>query len=309
MPRGPLWVPYTTESVKGRNGERRWVGGAPGVWGTQRALAYRSSAQSWLPVASTFTRTRYLLHPATYHSSPAFSRALPPHTHTHTHTHRGAGSATPGQHQARSDILAHKHTYALARVAKHKHKHKHEHKHADGLLGPRWFPRLRLLHLHVRHRGASRRGLGQAASPSKPRVQTSSTRALPADDQRRPVMGDFPRNRCEIPPSRLFARLTPFACFTVCLAACTHDLPQGGEDLSSEFHNDLYTFNFDRRRWFAAELRPSAAGKGAAGKGAGVGGREGGWAGRCWAGSSALSESAKRHKGARATRGLGPQGG
>uniref|UniRef100_A0A383WDZ9 DUF4110 domain-containing protein n=1 Tax=Tetradesmus obliquus TaxID=3088 RepID=A0A383WDZ9_TETOB len=29
-----------------------------------------------------------------------------------------------------------------------------------------------------------------------------------------------------------------------------------GEDLSSEFHNDLYTFNFNNRRWFAAQLRP-----------------------------------------------------
>jgi hypothetical protein len=29
-----------------------------------------------------------------------------------------------------------------------------------------------------------------------------------------------------------------------------------GEDLSSEFHNDLYTFNFTNRRWFAAQLRP-----------------------------------------------------
>ena len=30
---------------------------------------------------------------------------------------------------------------------------------------------------------------------------------------------------------------------------------QGGEDLSSTFHNDLYTFNFEKRRWFAAEMR------------------------------------------------------
>ncbi|PNW78421.1 hypothetical protein CHLRE_09g398200v5 [Chlamydomonas reinhardtii] len=37
---------------------------------------------------------------------------------------------------------------------------------------------------------------------------------------------------------------------------------KGGEDLSSEFHNDLYTFNFERRRWFAAELRPPADAKG-----------------------------------------------
>lgn len=29
-----------------------------------------------------------------------------------------------------------------------------------------------------------------------------------------------------------------------------------GEDLSSEFHNDLYTFAFTNRRWFAAQLRP-----------------------------------------------------
>jgi hypothetical protein len=29
-----------------------------------------------------------------------------------------------------------------------------------------------------------------------------------------------------------------------------------GEDLSSDFHNDLYTFNFTSRRWFAAQLRP-----------------------------------------------------
>ncbi|GIL55654.1 hypothetical protein Vafri_11205 [Volvox africanus] len=34
---------------------------------------------------------------------------------------------------------------------------------------------------------------------------------------------------------------------------------KGGEDLSSEFHNDLYTFNFERRRWYAAELRPPAS--------------------------------------------------
>ncbi|KAI8464529.1 MAG: hypothetical protein J3K34DRAFT_474238 [Monoraphidium minutum] len=39
---------------------------------------------------------------------------------------------------------------------------------------------------------------------------------------------------------------------------------RGGEDLSSEFHNDLYTFS----RWFAAELRPSkAAAKAAAADG------------------------------------------
>ncbi|PNW83835.1 hypothetical protein CHLRE_04g217938v5 [Chlamydomonas reinhardtii] len=37
---------------------------------------------------------------------------------------------------------------------------------------------------------------------------------------------------------------------------------KGGEDLSSEFHNDLYTINFGRRRWFAAELRPPADAKG-----------------------------------------------
>mmetsp|Transcript_4365 Transcript_4365/g.11848 ORF Transcript_4365/g.11848 Transcript_4365/m.11848 type:complete len:564 (-) Transcript_4365:268-1959(-) len=30
-----------------------------------------------------------------------------------------------------------------------------------------------------------------------------------------------------------------------------------GLDLCSEFHNDLYTFNLEKRRWFAAELRPS----------------------------------------------------
>ena len=30
---------------------------------------------------------------------------------------------------------------------------------------------------------------------------------------------------------------------------------QGGEDLSSEFHNDLFQFSFDKRRWFAAEMR------------------------------------------------------
>eukprot|EP00879_Flechtneria_rotunda_P026279 GHRR01028011.1.p1 GENE.GHRR01028011.1~~GHRR01028011.1.p1 ORF type:complete len:302 (+),score=148.67 GHRR01028011.1:202-1107(+) len=29
-----------------------------------------------------------------------------------------------------------------------------------------------------------------------------------------------------------------------------------GEDLSSEFHNDLYTFSFVNKRWFAAQLRP-----------------------------------------------------
>eukprot|EP00877_Chromochloris_zofingiensis_P007071 jgi/Chrzof1/2617/Cz11g22180.t1 len=32
---------------------------------------------------------------------------------------------------------------------------------------------------------------------------------------------------------------------------------RGGEDLSSEFHNDLYQFNCVSQRWFAAELRPS----------------------------------------------------
>ncbi|GLC36147.1 hypothetical protein PLESTB_001375400 [Pleodorina starrii] len=47
---------------------------------------------------------------------------------------------------------------------------------------------------------------------------------------------------------------------------------KGGEDLSSEFHNDLYTFNFERRRWFAAELRPPATG-GAAGGGKGGAGK------------------------------------
>ncbi|GLI65322.1 hypothetical protein VaNZ11_008865 [Volvox africanus] len=34
---------------------------------------------------------------------------------------------------------------------------------------------------------------------------------------------------------------------------------KGGEDLSSEFHNDLYTFNFERRRWYVAEVRPPAS--------------------------------------------------
>ncbi|KIZ00809.1 Kelch domain-containing protein 4 [Monoraphidium neglectum] len=34
---------------------------------------------------------------------------------------------------------------------------------------------------------------------------------------------------------------------------------KGGEDLSSEFHNDLYTFSCTNRRWFGAELRPSKA--------------------------------------------------
>mmetsp|Transcript_35362 Transcript_35362/g.89532 ORF Transcript_35362/g.89532 Transcript_35362/m.89532 type:complete len:561 (-) Transcript_35362:2296-3978(-) len=42
---------------------------------------------------------------------------------------------------------------------------------------------------------------------------------------------------------------------------------KGGLDLSSEFHNDLYTFNLDKRRWYAAELRPPAKAKGADGKG------------------------------------------
>lgn len=37
---------------------------------------------------------------------------------------------------------------------------------------------------------------------------------------------------------------------------------KGGEDLSSEFHNDLYQFNFEKQRWFAAELRlPKGASK------------------------------------------------
>jgi len=31
---------------------------------------------------------------------------------------------------------------------------------------------------------------------------------------------------------------------------------KGGEDLSSDFHNDLFQFNFEKRKWFAAELRP-----------------------------------------------------
>eukprot|EP00798_Chlamydomonas_sp_ICE-L_P018504 gene18504-25003_t len=31
---------------------------------------------------------------------------------------------------------------------------------------------------------------------------------------------------------------------------------RGGEDMSSEFHNDMYQFSFDKRRWFAAEMRP-----------------------------------------------------
>ncbi|KAJ9507167.1 hypothetical protein QJQ45_004829 [Haematococcus lacustris] len=34
---------------------------------------------------------------------------------------------------------------------------------------------------------------------------------------------------------------------------------KGGLDLSSEFHNDLYCFSCEKRRWFAAELRPSKA--------------------------------------------------
>ncbi|GAX74960.1 hypothetical protein CEUSTIGMA_g2406.t1 [Chlamydomonas eustigma] len=33
---------------------------------------------------------------------------------------------------------------------------------------------------------------------------------------------------------------------------------RGGEDLSSDFHNDLYQFNFEKRRWFAAEMRAPA---------------------------------------------------
>lgn len=44
---------------------------------------------------------------------------------------------------------------------------------------------------------------------------------------------------------------------TVTHTHCHTPLPsQGGLDLSSEFHNDLYTFNLDKRRWYAAELRP-----------------------------------------------------
>ncbi|GBG00053.1 hypothetical protein Rsub_12797 [Raphidocelis subcapitata] len=62
---------------------------------------------------------------------------------------------------------------------------------------------------------------------------------------------------------------------------------KGGEDLSSEFHNDLYTFGFGNRRWFAAELRPpkgskpeGAADDGSGGDGgaAGGGGADGGGA-------------------------------
>ena len=30
---------------------------------------------------------------------------------------------------------------------------------------------------------------------------------------------------------------------------------KGGEDMSSDFHNDLYLFVFDKKRWFAAEMR------------------------------------------------------
>ncbi|KAF8055334.1 KLHDC4 [Scenedesmus sp. PABB004] len=42
-----------------------------------------------------------------------------------------------------------------------------------------------------------------------------------------------------------------------------------GEDLSSEFHNDLYTFSFANRRWFAAQLRPPKDYKQQAGGGGG----------------------------------------
>ena len=37
---------------------------------------------------------------------------------------------------------------------------------------------------------------------------------------------------------------------------------QGGEDLSSDFHNDLYQFSMETRRWYAAEMRPPKKDKG-----------------------------------------------
>lgn len=40
-----------------------------------------------------------------------------------------------------------------------------------------------------------------------------------------------------------------------------------GEDLSSEFHNDLYVFNFLTRRWYVAALRPPKDYEGAAAAG------------------------------------------
>ncbi|KAF5841296.1 hypothetical protein DUNSADRAFT_13569 [Dunaliella salina] len=40
-----------------------------------------------------------------------------------------------------------------------------------------------------------------------------------------------------------------------------------GLDLCSEFHNDLYTFNLEKRRWFATELRPSKESSGCKGAG------------------------------------------
>lgn len=50
---------------------------------------------------------------------------------------------------------------------------------------------------------------------------------------------------------------------------------KGGEDLSSEFHNDLYWFNFNNHRWFAAQLRPPKSSSTTAAASASQGTREG----------------------------------
>ena len=80
------------------------------------------------------------------------------------------------------------------------------------------------------------------------------------------------------------------ACHSLsCIPLAKESTPlQGGEDLSSEFHNDLYTINFGRRRWFAAELRPPADAKG---KKAGIAGE-----GQC-DGLERLGEMWRRYSG------------
>jgi hypothetical protein len=62
---------------------------------------------------------------------------------------------------------------------------------------------------------------------------------------------------------------------------------RAGEDLSSDFHNDLFTFNFEKRRWFATELRPAVKGAAAAaGAGADAEATEAGTVGGAAAGIS-----------------------
>lgn len=41
----------------------------------------------------------------------------------------------------------------------------------------------------------------------------------------------------------------------------TDNEAKGGETLVSEFHNELYQFNFDNKRWFPVVIRPPKGSK------------------------------------------------